>query len=113
MLLFALMMLLFGGALSKAGANPMFAGGMGLVLALIYVLVAALYIYPGMKLWKYANYIESLKRSGDTFDLEMALSQQRSFWKFMGMIFLVIVSLYALVFIGAIVLGGFASMSGR
>jgi hypothetical protein len=110
MLILGLVMMLMGSVIANASKNPMFTGGMGVVVAVIYIVMAA-YIYPGVKLWKYANYIGLLMSSGGVADLEMALSQQRSFWKFVGIILLVFVSLYALIFVGAIVLGGFAALN--
>lgn len=113
MLILGVVMVLMGGVIASASNNQMFAGGMGVVLAAIYIVMAAFYIYPALKLWKYANSIGALMSSGSVLDLETALSQQRSFWKFIGIIFLVFVSLYALIFIGAIVLGGIGAMTGR
>ena len=37
--------------------------------------------------------------------MEDALRQQKSFWKFMGILMIVLLSLYVLIFIGAIALG--------
>lgn len=113
MLILGLVMMLMGSVIANASKNPMFAGGMGVMMAVIYIVMAAFYIYPGIKLWKYANYIGLLMSSGGVADLEMALSQQRSFWKFVGIIFLIFVSLYVLIFVGAIVLGGIGAMAGR
>ncbi len=91
----------------------MFTGGMGIMFAAVYIVMAIFYIYPALKLWKYANYIGSVMDSGATFDLEMALSQQRSFWKFVGIICLIFVSLYALFFIGGILVAAFGAASSR
>ena len=107
----ALFIILMGGAISKASSNSMFSGGLGVGIAILYLLIAAFYIYPAIKLWKYASYIAILLNSGAEFDLEMALSQQRSFWKFVGIIMLIVLSLYALIAIIAIAAGGFAALS--
>ncbi len=37
--------------------------------------------------------------------MEDALKQQKSFWKFMGILMIVLLALYAVIFIGAIALG--------
>jgi hypothetical protein len=113
MLLIALGIMIAGGAIAKASSNPMFSGGMGIAFAVLYAAMSLFYIYPALKLWKYANYIAILLNSGAMFDLEMALSQQRSFWKFVGIIMLVFLSLYLLVIVGAVIFGGFAAMSAR
>ena len=113
MLLFAVIMVVMGSAMASLTKSPMFSGGFGIVLAVIYGIFAFIYIFPALKLWKYASCIGSLIASGASSDLEMALNEQRSFWKFIGMIFLVLLSLYALIFIAAIVLGGIGAMAGR
>lgn len=113
MLLGALAILIAGSALATQGNAGIFAGGMGVVLAVVYAAFSFIYIYPAMKLWKYANRIGSLLVSGSTADLEDALSQQRSFWKFLGVFVLTVIGLYLLVIIGAVAFGGFAAMSGK
>jgi hypothetical protein len=37
--------------------------------------------------------------------MERALQQQKSFWKFMGILMIILLVLYAVIFIGAIALG--------
>ena len=37
--------------------------------------------------------------------MEQALKQQKSFWKFMGIFMIILLVLYAVIFIGAIALG--------
>lgn len=113
LLVLALVMGMMGGVIASAAKNPGFSGGMGVGIAIVYGVMALFYIYPAIKLWKYASCIEILLNSAASFDLEMALSQQRSFWKFVGVITLVILALYALIFIGAIIIGGIGAMSAR
>ena len=113
MLLLALLMVVMGSAVASATKNPMFSGGMGVFMAAIYGVLAFIYIFPALKIWKYATCIGVLMASGATFDLEMALNEQRSFWKFIGILCLIFVSLYALIFIGFLVLGGIGASMGR
>jgi hypothetical protein len=72
-------------------------------IGLVYLPFGAIYLYPAVKLWTYSSAIGRLLVSRGTGDLEAALDQQRSFWKFCGIAFLVIVALYGLVFVGAMV----------
>ena len=80
---------------------PMGFVGMGI----IYLIFAALYIYPCVKLTQYSSGIKRLLLSQASIDLETALDHQRSFWKFCGIIALITVSIYALIFVIAIVAG--------
>lgn len=98
-----------GGALFQATGLKHMPAGVGAAIAVVYGLLAFLYIYPGMKLWKYASRIGLLLESRDQLDLEAALNEQRAFWKFVGVIMLVFVVLYAVIFIGGLLIGGFAA----
>jgi hypothetical protein len=89
------------GAIPQTPNSPAFPFPMGF-LGLIYVPLAALYIYPGMKLWAYASAIARLLASRSTADLESALGQQKSFWKFSGIAAIVVVVLYFVIIVGAI-----------
>lgn len=113
MLILAAVFAVMGGTIASASKNPVFGGAFGFVFAGVYAVLGVFYIFPAIKLWKYATYIASLLISGDSVDLEKALNQQRSLWKFVGIFVLVIISLYALFFIGAIVMAFFGAMSAR
>ena len=75
------------------------------VLGAIYIPMAFLYIYPALKLWGFAGAINRLVASRSTDDLEAALGQQKSFWKFAGIVTIVMVALYGLFFVGMIAVG--------
>jgi hypothetical protein len=64
-------------------------------LGLAYVPIALVYIYPGLKLWAYASAIGRLVVSRSAADLESALVQQKSFWKYSGIAAVALVMLYA------------------
>jgi len=113
LLLVALVMAVAGASIGKASGNPMFSGGMGVGIAVIYGLLSIIYVYPGMKLWKYSNSIRNLLQTSAEVDLIDALNQQRAFWKFIGILFLSLLALYILIIIAAVVFGGFAAMSAR
>lgn len=78
------------------------------ILGLIYLPFAGLYIYPGLKLWSYGSAIARLVASRSTADLENALSQQKSFWKFSGISALVVIVLYI---VGIVAMVGIAAVT--
>ncbi len=67
---------------------------------------AFLTIYPALKLWKYANCIARLMASRSIADLDAALTEQRRYWKFHGIMTLIgicmaligIIAFFALIF---------------
>ena len=97
---------------SPAGASgplPMSA------LGAIYIPMALLYVYPALKLWGFSSAIGRLLTSRATADLEAALRQQKSFWKFAGITTIAMMALYAVVVVGAVVvgIGAAATATGR
>ncbi|HSW40055.1 MAG TPA: hypothetical protein VLL97_11250 [Acidobacteriota bacterium] len=62
------------------GAIP----GGGLMVALLYPLLAILYIPPGIFLSRYASAIKTLESARTAAALESALKYQKSFWRYTG-----------------------------
>jgi hypothetical protein len=93
----------------KASTGP-FGGKEIIVFAIIYGLMAFVYIFPAIKLWKYANRIGSLGASHSVADLDAALNEQRSFWKFIGIMTIVMLCFYFIFIIGMIGFGASAAM---
>ncbi len=67
--------------------------------------ILALHLPPLLLLNRYANRIGRLLRSGATLDLEEALRAQKSFWKYLGILTLVVIILYILGLIAALGMG--------
>ena len=62
-----------------------------------------LYLYPAVKLNSYASRIGALLQSARTGDLEAALNERRGFWRFVGIVTIVLVSIFVLfIFIGMV-----------
>lgn len=107
MLLGALSLLLMGSFVGAKAGIP--AAGLAL-MAIAYVLLSLLYIYPIIKLMKFCGAIKRLTFSGAAADLDEAMRQQKSFWKFIGILTLVMIIIYLVVIIFGVVAGAnFAS----
>ncbi len=76
--------------------------GMG-AIGILYFVLGGLYRAPAFFLYQYASAIQDLLRGGGDVAMETALGSQKSFWRFSGILTLVIICIYALVFIFAIV----------
>jgi hypothetical protein len=74
------------------------------------VLVLALYAPPAVFMWRYADTILRLQEGGGQAALEQALSHQKSFWKYMGIVAIVMLCLYVVIFIVGVVGGGLLRM---
>jgi hypothetical protein len=96
-------LLMIGVALVAGGGSA--EKGMQALLGVIYLPLAVLYIYPGIKLWTYGSSIGRLMNSGAVADLEAALGQQKSFWKFSGIAAIVVMALYTVLVAGVVAAG--------
>jgi hypothetical protein len=89
------------GALASATAKS----AAPMALGVVYIPLAGLYIYPGLKLTKYGGAIGRLLQSRASVDLDAALGEQKSFWKFAGITTIVMIVLYIIFFIGMMAVG--------
>jgi Family of unknown function (DUF5362) len=112
MLLAGVMMGVLGatGMMNQAGGGAALGAGFGAGLAAVYAVMAVLYIYPALKLWKYADRIRDLLKNRLVLDLEKALNEQRAFWKFVGVMVIVVMVIYAVVIVVVGVVGVGAAM---
>lgn len=117
----AVALMMFGGvAVTLAGVSGISqvtqgrAGGMDgamvIGIAVGYMIGALLYIYPTVKIWKYGSCIGRLVNSRSPEDLVAALNQQRSFWKFIGILVLITIVIYVLIIAAAVLFGVAAGM---
>jgi len=72
-------------------------------MGFLYILLSTLYFMPSFYLYKYSTSIADFLKSNGPLHLESALSYQKSFWKFVGITALIMMTLTILA-IGAAVL---------
>jgi len=100
MIIYGIMMAFFGVMIGQpqmpspsqmpAGAKPPDMTGFMSVMGVFYLLLAFFYLIPSVKLWKFGRAIKRLCLSGSNQDLEQAIEQQRGFWKFVGILIVVV-----------------------
>jgi hypothetical protein len=84
--------------------------GPAAIIGLVYLPLGLLYVYPGVKLWSYGAAIQRLAGSRSVADLEDALAQQKSFWKFSGVASIVAIVVYAVAIVAFVALGAAAAL---
>lgn len=97
------------GALSSSAAGEQ---GFMIGMAAVYLLMSVIYIYPAIKIWGYGSAIKRLLVSRTEADLVAALDKQRSLWKFLGILTLFIIVIYAGIFLFAMTVGIAGAMKG-
>jgi hypothetical protein len=103
MVLGGLGMAVLGAIAPAAAGSPGAPQAMMPALGGVYVLFAALYVYPSLVLWRYASSIARAVGGGGTEAIVEALRHQRSFWKFVGISMIAIIGLYFLAIAGFMV----------
>ena len=79
----------------------------GIVMTVIYLLIGALYFFPVYYLNKFASNAKIACATNDSDKLTISFQYLKSHYKFIGIMTLVVFSLYLLMIIGAII-GGVA-----
>ena len=113
---------LMGGAMGSSASTaasglesfgPAVGGALGgLVMGAVYLVMSILYIYPALKLGGYSSRINQLLATPNEANLAAALNEQRAFWKYVGVLTLIMMAIYVVVIVIAIIAGvaGAASM---
>lgn len=87
-------------AFSLVPAKQGMPGFFGPVFGLIYILMGVfMYLIPCLYLLRYGQAIDGIPVSGQAA-LEQALDKQKSFWKYVGILSIVLIVLYVLVLLG-------------
>ncbi|SHM96785.1 DUF5362 family protein [Flavobacterium xinjiangense] len=77
----------------------------GIVMAFVYFLIGLLYFFPVYYLNKFASNAKAAIKNNDAETLTTSLQYLKSHYKYIGIMTLVIFSLYLLMFVGMIVGG--------
>lgn len=74
----------------------------GGLIGIIYIVLSAIYFFPALYLYKFSSKIkEAIKLYDDTY-LEKALQYLKSHYKFIGILMIIILSMYLLFFVVSI-----------
>lgn len=92
----------YGGAMgSPMAANPVLA--MKAYFGIIYIVLALLYFFPVYYLYNYAKGTKKALESGNSEVLSTALVNLKSHHKFLGIMTIIMIAIYILIFIVGIV----------
>lgn len=107
MLIASLGMILIGGLVSKALPDMPF----GPALGFLYLIIAALYIYPLMKGFQFANATKAACLCNDQYQLARGVTGLKDLIKFTGILTIVVLSIYAIILIFGVLFAGIAAAS--
>ena len=79
----------------------------GLFFSLLYIAFAGLFIFPCLYLFKFSKSMQAALKTGDSTQLEEGFKNLKSCFRFMGILTIVMLSVYALSFLGIAVSAAF------
>jgi hypothetical protein len=92
-------LILSGAVIILLVPTSMGGSGFSLLIAVVYLAMGALYLFPAYFLHQYASSIRNLEQGGGDVAMEEALRNQKSFWRFVGIMTLVVICIYAIVLV--------------
>lgn len=100
----AIAMFASGGAMATMSSSPMGALGAagGALAGIIYLLVALLYFFPIRYMYMFASKTKRAFESNDSQEMTDAFENLKSHYKFIGILTIIGLSFYALIFLLAI-----------
>jgi hypothetical protein len=84
-----------------------FMNGFGGILAFVYIVLALLYFFPCLYLFKFSGKMQFALRNNDQTTLNTSFGHLKSCFKFVGILTIVFLGIYLLVFIGGIMAAAF------
>ncbi|MBQ7427223.1 MAG: hypothetical protein IJV20_08240 [Prevotella sp.] len=99
MVVIAILMMAFSATLSSVIPNMPFGAFMGF----FYLIIAAIYVYPIIKGFQFANGTKAACLTNDENELARGFEGLRALFQFMGVLTIIVLALYALIVLGAIV----------
>jgi hypothetical protein len=69
--------------------------------------------FPSLFIYRCGDKIRGYLRSGTDQDLELALKNNKSYWKFLGIVCIVSLAFIPLMIIGGIIIGVIAALGGQ
>lgn len=79
-------------------------------VGLIYLVLAGLCVVPAWLLFNYAAAIKRYRYSASSRNMAAALKSQKSFWKFVGIMTIVVMAMYLVIFLVGMVVGMIMTM---
>jgi hypothetical protein len=80
-----------------------FSSAFGIFIAVIYLLIAALYFFPIYYLNRFASNLRAAFRDNDSETLAKSFEYLKSHYKFIGVLAVIMLCIYALIFAGVII----------
>jgi len=107
MLIAALFLMAFGSTMysSMSGLGALGGGFLGAGMGLFYILIAALYLFPIISLFKFSKNMKSGINTNNPELITEAFRHQKNLYKFIGILAIITISLYLIIIVVAAIIG--------
>lgn len=83
----------FGGMRGRDAEN------LGIIMAVAYILIAVIYFFPCLYLLRFSDHMKAALNSDNQDNLRTAFQNLKSMFKFVGVLTIIVLAIYALLFI--------------
>jgi hypothetical protein len=100
---------LFAGTLISSSLGSLGAGASAIgagAIAVIYIVIALLYVLPCIFLFRFGSKVQAAVRSNDLHAMNTSLKNLKSFFKYIGILVIIVLSIYALAAVGGMLFMG-------
>ncbi len=100
-----------GSAFARISGSAAVGAISGIGFTLIYIILAGIYFYPTYALYKFSTLIKPAVAHSDTALFNEAISYKKNLFKYMGILMIIVLAMYALIFMFAIMVGVVGAMA--
>ncbi|HUQ66025.1 MAG TPA: DUF5362 family protein [Flavitalea sp.] len=90
---------IMGAMMSSMGSAGMVGSG---VLTVIYLVLTAVYFFPCLYLYKFASQMQTAIQSNEQLKVQSSFRNLKACFRFMGILFIIMIAIYILAIVGAI-----------
>ena len=85
------------------GGSASFGSGFGAAMAVVYILLALLYFFPCLFLFRFAKQMKAALATNEQESLNASFQNLKAMFRFVGILTIIIIALYGLIFIISII----------
>jgi len=103
---------IFGTLISRAEGtynSTINSGTFGAMMAVIYIILAVIYFFPCLFLYRFSTKMKTALNGNEQTDLTLAFQNLKSLFRYIGVITVIILSLYLILIVIALFVGAFVS----
>jgi hypothetical protein len=82
--------------------SPLNSGSFGAIMAVVYIIIAVIYFFPCLFLYRFSIKMKAALNGNEQTDLSLAFQNLKSLFRYVGVITVIILAIYLIIFLFAI-----------